>query len=156
MIVSSIQIYKYCAEREDPTSIINILKMDNVFAQKNNLVKQDIQKQYLQCVIMLVIQLTCHPICLKCYQPKDNTTNQYCTMCIAGQRRVLTNDYRCVCQDGYGSDGISDICRNTSLKVSMKCHYSYLSYKGPFETDCEQCSSASQRYLTINNKCVCN
>ncbi|CAD8214206.1 unnamed protein product [Paramecium octaurelia] len=90
----------------------------------------------------------CHSLCQKCYQPQDSTTNQYCTMCIAGQRRVLTGDYRCICQDGYGSDGISDNC--------IKCHYSCKSCNGPLETDCTQCSSAAQRYLTFENKCACN
>ncbi|CAD8177777.1 unnamed protein product [Paramecium octaurelia] len=68
-------------------------------------------------------------------------------MCIPGQRRALSNDYKCVCQDGYGSDGIQDIC--------IKCHYSCMSCKGPLETDCLQCSSIAHRYLTIDNKCSC-
>ncbi|CAD8161406.1 unnamed protein product [Paramecium octaurelia] len=90
----------------------------------------------------------CHPLCEKCYQPSDNTTNQYCTMCIEGQHRVVSNDFRCACQDGYGESGTSDIC--------IKCHYSCLSCKGPLQTDCIACSTVAHRHLTVDYKCACD
>ncbi|CAK88624.1 unnamed protein product (macronuclear) [Paramecium tetraurelia] len=90
----------------------------------------------------------CHPKCEKCYQPYDNTTNQYCTLCIEGQQRVVSNDFQCVCQDGYGEDGISDVC--------FKCHYSCLSCKGLLQTDCISCSTVAHRHLVLNQICLCN
>ncbi|CAD8043829.1 unnamed protein product [Paramecium primaurelia] len=90
----------------------------------------------------------CHPRCEKCQIPDDNSSNQYCTMCIVGQNRVVSDDLKCICRDGYGEDGIVDIC--------FKCHYSCLRCNGPLSTNCIDCSSENNRYLTSNNECLCD
>ncbi|CAK73909.1 unnamed protein product (macronuclear) [Paramecium tetraurelia] len=89
----------------------------------------------------------CHPLCQKCSKPVDDSTNQYCTMCIQGQHREVSYLSKCVCQAGYGSDGTIDIC--------VKCHYSCTTCKGPLETDCTYCSNYAHRQMTIDNKCSC-
>ncbi|CAD8084764.1 unnamed protein product [Paramecium primaurelia] len=91
--------------------------------------------------------LICHPKCEKCQLPYDNSTNQYCTMCIPGQNRVVSDDLKCVCRSGYGEDGIVDIC--------FKCHYSCQSCNGPLSTNCTKCSSQNLRYLNTNSECQC-
>lgn len=35
-------------------------------------------------------------------------------MCIPGQNRIVSEDLKCICRDGYGEDGILDICFSIS------------------------------------------
>ncbi|CAK90284.1 unnamed protein product (macronuclear) [Paramecium tetraurelia] len=90
----------------------------------------------------------CHPRCQKCQFPNDNSSNQYCSMCIVVQNRTVSSDLKCVCKKGYGEDGIVDIC--------FKCHYTCQSCNGLLATNCTVCSSQKQRHLTAENKCLCN
>ncbi|CAK58841.1 unnamed protein product (macronuclear) [Paramecium tetraurelia] len=90
----------------------------------------------------------CHPRCEKCSKPLDNTANQYCTMCIAGQNRDVNNQFICACRAGYGEDGISDAC--------FKCHYTCENCNGPLATNCTACSSSSFRNLSSDYQCLCN
>ncbi|CAK66675.1 unnamed protein product (macronuclear) [Paramecium tetraurelia] len=92
--------------------------------------------------------LACHTRCEKCQLPADNTSNQYCTMCIAGQNRIVSDDVKCICRSGYGEDGIQDIC--------FKCHYSCLRCNGLLSNNCTECSIEDHRYLTSDNKCLCS
>ncbi|CAD8114389.1 unnamed protein product [Paramecium sonneborni] len=92
--------------------------------------------------------LPCHSNCEKCYQPFDNTSNQYCTMCRTGLNRVVSDDLNCICKRGYGDDGISDVC--------VQCHYTCENCKGSLATDCTSCSIQSNRHLTFDNQCLCN
>ncbi|CAD8189326.1 unnamed protein product [Paramecium pentaurelia] len=92
--------------------------------------------------------LPCHPRCEKCYLPFYNTVNEYCTMCIAGQDRVVSDQLNYVCKAGYGDDGISDIC--------VQCHYTCENCNGPLATNCTTCSSQSNRHLTSDKQCLCN
>ncbi|CAD8164368.1 unnamed protein product [Paramecium octaurelia] len=39
---------------------------------------------------------SCHPMCEKCEFPQDNTNNQYCTMCLPGQHRIVSDDLKCI------------------------------------------------------------
>ncbi|CAD8195626.1 unnamed protein product [Paramecium octaurelia] len=89
----------------------------------------------------------CHSRCEKCSQPLDNTSNQYCTMCIAGQNRDVNDQFICACKEGYGEDGISDVC--------FKCHYTCENCNGPLASNCTTCSSSSFRYLTSDYQCLC-
>ncbi|CAD8211595.1 unnamed protein product [Paramecium octaurelia] len=90
----------------------------------------------------------CHPRCEKCQSPEDNSSNQYCSMCIAEQNRTVSSDLKCVCKKGYGEVGIVDIC--------FKCDYTCLSCNGLLLTNCTVCSSETNRHLTAENKCLCN
>ncbi|CAK72107.1 unnamed protein product (macronuclear) [Paramecium tetraurelia] len=91
---------------------------------------------------------TCHPKCERCYKPFDNTVNQYCTMCLEGQNRVVSDQFMCVCRTGYGDDGISEVC--------FKCHYTCEHCNGFLANNCTSCSSSSNRILTSDNQCLCN
>ncbi|CAK63126.1 unnamed protein product (macronuclear) [Paramecium tetraurelia] len=91
---------------------------------------------------------TCHPKCQRCFMYFDNTVNQYCTMCIAGQNRVVSSQYMCVCGTGYGEDGISEVC--------FKCYYTCLHCNGLLANNCTTCSSQSNRILTSDSQCLCN
>ncbi|CAK80488.1 unnamed protein product (macronuclear) [Paramecium tetraurelia] len=94
------------------------------------------------------ICLPCHPRCERCQWPFDNSANQYCSMCIAGQNRIVSDQLNCVCKPGYGEDGISEIC--------FRCHYTCENCNGPLATNCTTCSSSSKRHLTSDNQCLCN
>ncbi|CAK70475.1 unnamed protein product (macronuclear) [Paramecium tetraurelia] len=91
---------------------------------------------------------TCNPKCERCYKPFDNTVNQYCTMCLEGLNRVVSDQFMCVCRTGYGEDGISEAC--------FKCHYTCEHCNGFLANNCTTCSSQSNRILTSDNQCICN
>ncbi|CAK55637.1 unnamed protein product (macronuclear) [Paramecium tetraurelia] len=99
--------------------------------------------------------LACHPRCEKCQNPADSTSNQYCTMCITEQIRVVSDDLKCICKNGYGEDGIQDICFSISQYQFQECHYSCLRCNGPLSNNCTECSSENNRYLNSDNKCLC-
>ncbi|CAD8203896.1 unnamed protein product [Paramecium pentaurelia] len=92
--------------------------------------------------------LACHSRCEKCSKPKDATTNQYCTLCIPGQKRMLTDKFKCECMKTYGdNNGLVDIC--------YQCYYTCGSCVGDQATNCNMCLESSYRYLTLTNECKC-
>ncbi|CAD8190570.1 unnamed protein product [Paramecium octaurelia] len=99
------------------------------------------------CIQSQLCLLACHPKCERCYKPFDNTVNQYCTMCLQGQNRVVSDLFMCVCRTGYGDDGISEVC--------FKCHYSCEHCNGFLANNCTTCLSSSNRILTSESQCLC-
>ncbi|CAK92593.1 unnamed protein product (macronuclear) [Paramecium tetraurelia] len=136
-----------CTECGDPSIYFKFFDNGSCFCEEGKQLKILSDGNSICICNDINIKSACHPRCQKCSQPYDASTNQYCTMCIPSQNRVLSIDYKCVCSDGYGSDGIQDIC--------IKCHYTCKSCKGPLEIDCLNCSSVAHRYLTNDNKCAC-
>ncbi|CAD8152502.1 unnamed protein product [Paramecium octaurelia] len=95
-----------------------------------------------------LIEIACHPRCEKCSKPKDATPNQYCTLCIAGQNRMLTNTQSCDCMNTYGDlNGVQDIC--------FQCYYTCGGCLNDQPTGCTMCLASSNRYLTSTKECVC-
>ncbi|CAD8108427.1 unnamed protein product [Paramecium sonneborni] len=75
------------------------------------------KRGYIETLVNgVLLCLACHPRCEKCSKPQDSTSNQYCTLCITGQKRMLTDVFKCDCIKTYGdNNGIADIC--------FQCYY---------------------------------
>ncbi|CAD8069752.1 unnamed protein product [Paramecium sonneborni] len=90
----------------------------------------------------------CHPRCRTCFQAADDTLNQYCLTCISGENRILTEEFKCECQDNYGDN-------NGTVDVCFICDYTCGSCYNSLPTGCATCLESSYRYLTILGQCLC-
>ncbi|CAD8151299.1 unnamed protein product [Paramecium octaurelia] len=113
-----------------------------------NLDIQILQFKNLNAEVLPKFNLECHPKCQACFQPADETTNQYCLTCIPGQNRVVSETFQCECEVNAGD-------LNGTLDVCIICHYTCGNCNGTGHTDCVSCSVSSNRELTTSNECLC-